>query len=181
MDPVSTMWRRQEEDVVTTQYRLTVYGPPRTKKTSNQTILVGRNHRLWVMGCAQLPDKAIVRRVLGRVKVMPSAAYRKWVKTARIVYHDPWPTIDARADLFLPLPDRPYNVCAIIYRERRIGDAVGYMQGLADFLAARGVIRDDKWIVTWDGTCMAGEPGAPPMDRQHPRIEVTLTALDASA
>lgn len=65
---------------------------------------------------------------------------------------------------------QPLNCCAIFYREKDRGDAVGYYQGLADALEAAGVVADDKWITQWDGSWLR-------KDRDRPRIEVTLTAV----
>lgn len=69
---------------------------------------------------------------------------------------------------------QPLNCCAIFYREKDLGDAVGYYQGLADALEAAGVVTDDKWIVQWDGSRLR-------KDKQRPRIEVTLTAVSDGA
>lgn len=66
---------------------------------------------------------------------------------------------------------QPLNCAALFFRQKRIGDANGYYQGLADALEAAGVLADDKWIVQWDGSRLA-------KDAKRPRIEVTLTALD---
>ena len=66
------------------------------------------------------------------------------------------------------LPDIPWNCAALIYRDANRGDAVGYQQAIADLLEKAGVLSNDKWIVTWDGTRMR-------KDAKRPRIEVTLT------
>lgn len=65
---------------------------------------------------------------------------------------------------------QPMNCAAIFYREKEIGDAVGYYQGLADALEAAGVLADDRWLVQWDGSRLR-------RDANRPRIEVTLTAI----
>ena len=65
---------------------------------------------------------------------------------------------------------QPLNCTAIFYREKNIGDAVGYYQGLADALEAAGIVANDKWIVQWDGSRLA-------KDADRARIEVTLTAI----
>ena len=65
---------------------------------------------------------------------------------------------------------QPLNCCAIFYREKDLGDAVGYYQGLADSLEAAGVLADDKWIKRWWGSDLD-------KDKERPRIEVTLTAI----
>ena len=65
---------------------------------------------------------------------------------------------------------QPLNCSAIFHREKNIGDAVGYYQGLADALEAAGIVSDDKWITQWDGSRLA-------KDATRSRIEVTLTAI----
>lgn len=65
---------------------------------------------------------------------------------------------------------QPLNCAAIFHREKNIGDAVGYYQGLADALEAAGIVADDKWITQWDGSRLA-------KDADRSRIEVTLRAL----
>ena len=65
---------------------------------------------------------------------------------------------------------QPLNCAAIFYREKNIGDAVGYYQALADALESSGIVSDDKWITQWDGSRLA-------KDATRSRIEVTLTAI----
>ena len=65
---------------------------------------------------------------------------------------------------------QPLNCAAIFYRQKNIGDAVGYYQALADALEAAGIVADDKWITQWDGSRLA-------KDADRSRIEVTLRAL----
>jgi hypothetical protein len=132
--------------------RIVIYGAPRTKKTSNQLVQAG-----------------------ARPRVLPSKAWLAWYASAHIVelresaagwLFSVWPP--KRGEL----PDQPYNCCALFYREAAIGDAVGYYQGLADLLEKRGVIRNDKWIVQWDGSRLL-------KDAERPRVELTLTPVAA--
>ena len=123
--------------------RLTVTGAPRTKKNSG---------------------RIDTRR--GRPILFPSKAWEKWLKTA-IIVSSVYPgstSPPARPPHHLAYP---VNCRAIFYRDRRIGDAVGYYQGLADLLEKRGVVKDDKWIVSWDGSRLD-------CDRERPRVEVEL-------
>lgn len=124
--------------------RFTVWGSPRTKKTSNQVV------------------------TKGRVRVLPSKAWSRWVKTAPILRGI---TREEPVRQVLSIADRPYNICATFYRDARRGDAVGYYQGLADLLEKRGVISDDKWLCAWDGSRLR-------VDRVNPRVEVVLTVMD---
>ena len=70
-----------------------------------------------------------------------------------------------------PVVDSPHNCRALFYRDAARGDAVGYYQGLADLLEKRGVISNDKWLVSWDGSRLE-------IDKENPRVEVTLTVWE---
>lgn len=127
--------------------RFTVCGAPRTKKTSNRLVHAG-----------------------GRARVLPSKAWTKWTKTAFIG------TQYSRDVAFrvTEVADRPYNCRAIFYRDAKRGDAVGYYQGLADLLEKRGIISNDKWLVSWDGSRLE-------IDRDNPRVEVELTPFTVAS
>lgn len=75
-------------------------------------------------------------------------------------------------ELQLPLPAIAYN-CAAVYYVDRYGDAADYNglnQGLHDALQDAGVLVDDWWIRTCDGTrIVCNDP--------TPRVELTLTPL----
>lgn len=128
---------------VTIQF--TVWGSPRTKKTSNQVV------------------------TRGRVRVLPSKAWTTWVKTAPILRGT---NRDEPVIQVFSVADELYNICAIFYRDARRGDAVGYYQRLADLLEKRGVISNDKFFVSWDGSRLE-------IDRKYPRVEIVLTACPA--
>ncbi len=125
--------------------KLTIYGAPRTKKNHGYTAKVrGRDGRT-------------------RRYHMPSAAWQKWAKTASIEGWDPVPAMWTIA--------HPINCQAIFYRDATRGDAVGYYQGLADLLEQRGVVADDRWIVSWDGSRLD-------KDKDNPRVEVELVSVE---
>ncbi len=44
-------------------------------------------------------------------------------------------------------------------------------EGLADILEAAGIVEDDKWIVSWDGSRLE-------VDHKRPRVEVELSTVD---
>ncbi|HYC33127.1 MAG TPA: hypothetical protein VEB59_12635 [Gemmatimonadales bacterium] len=99
---------------------------------------------------------------MGTRKVhLPSRPFRFWESSARI---------RRPPGLVTPLTGRAYNVAALFYRDWLAGDAVGYYQGLADFLQARGIVRDDKVFVSWDGSRLL-------LDRERPRVELVLTPM----
>lgn len=102
-----------------------------------------------------------VHRYGGRLKVVPSKQWMKWrdkVKESGDV--KPW----------MRLRDQPYNCRALFYRDADRGDATGLYQGLADVLQEAGVVSDDKWLVSWDGSQLL-------VDKTRPRIEIALTPI----
>lgn len=114
---------------------LVLFGPPRTKKTSNRVVFRG-----------------------GKPKVLPSAAWCAWLAALQRTRQLPFPA---------PLPDRPYRCCAVFYRDRTWGDLVGFQQGLADVLEKGGVVSNDRWIQSWDGTRLDVDPACP-------RVEIEI-------
>ena len=60
---------------------------------------------------------------------------------------------------------------AVWYRERKIGDLVGYVQGLADLLELRNVVANDRQLVCLDG-CRLDK------DKDRPRVEFTLSRVE---
>ena len=71
------------------------------------------------------------------------------------------------------LKDQPYNCAALFYRDADRGDAIGYLTGLADVLEYLGVVSNDRLLARWDGSEML-------VDRKNPRVEITLTAIEAN-
>ena len=94
----------------------------------------------------------------GRLKVIPSAAWMRWRDECLKQVH-PW----------MRLRDQAYNVSADFYRERATGDAVGFYTGLADVLEEAGIVSNDRFLVSWEGSRLL-------VDREHPRTEITLAA-----
>lgn len=139
--------------------RIVIPGAPRTKKTSNRIVKMGKFS-----------------------KVLPSEAFMEWFKEAmRMV-----PAIKSfarREGIELPFKG-PVHVKALFFLENAIqGDLVGYAQAIGDFLQepkinfkvnpprltrdGAGLITDDKMIASWDGSRVR-------IDRQNPRIEIEI-------
>lgn len=115
----------------------------------------------------------------GKPKVFPSKTYRKWVNSA---------TVTSAMNLY---PGLAYSVnCkALVYRKRKAGDLLGYLQAIADFLELcqscrqrkcskrclmrLPIIENDRWIVGWDGSRMLH-------DKLMPRVEITLERIDGT-
>ena len=66
---------------------------------------------------------------------------------------------------------RPVNCAALFYRDALRGDAVGFYQGLADVLEKAGIVENDKFIVSWDGSRLR-------KDAARPRVELVLTTTE---
>ena len=130
------------------ELRLTIAGAPRTKKNSQQIIMLKRK--------GQRP-----RRI-----VKPSQAWESWAEHSLPIIAQQI----RRSPIRTPLPDQPYNCAAFFYRDADRGDAVGFYQGLADLLEKAGVLSDDKWLVSWDRSRLL-------IDRENPRVELVLTRV----
>jgi len=126
---------------------------PRTKKNSREHIKRRTKHgKLITVPIPSAPYRQMEALVKQEASLAMALLDRRWVAVA-------WLSLA-----------QPLNCCAIFYREKDLGDAVGYYQGLADALEAAGVVADDKWIKQWDGSRLA-------KDAKLSRIEVTLTAI----
>ena len=100
----------------------TLFGAPRTKKTSNRLV-----------------------PVRGRQFVLPSKAWVKWRDSLT------FRCAGKMLPYSSPIKE-PVNCAAIFYRDALRGDAVGYYQGLADVLEYYRIVDDDKYLVSWDGS-----------------------------
>lgn len=70
----------------------------------------------------------------------------------------------------LPSYYAPVQVTATFYREKNLGDLIGFMQMLADCLEKAGIVENDRLVMSWDGTRMS-------KDADNPRTELEVTAL----
>lgn len=123
--------------------------------------LVSRSHAGEQIPPRTKKNSGQIITVNGRQLMMPSPEYRKWE------------TGCARAAMYdrtAPAITFEVNCAALIYRDRNVGDAVGYYQAIADCLEALGVVRNDRLIVSWDGTRML-------KDALNPRVELELTPV----
>jgi len=104
-------------------------------------------------------------KIGGSPRMLPSAAFKAYEKVAVPQLRQQW----RRGALCSPV-----NIRATFYRDALRGDAVGYYQALADVLEAAGVVEDDKWIVSWDGSRLGKDAG-------RPRVEVVIDAVAGEA
>jgi len=130
--------------VMSALLRFTVDGAPRTKKNSSRSVRPqGRSYP----------------------RILPSSAFEQWRALALRQL------CDLHWRRFVSLPFRcDVNCAAVFYRDRDIGDAVGYYQGLADLLQEARILVDDRQIVSWDGSRLA-------KDASRPRVDVTLSEI----
>ncbi len=128
--------------------RIVLPGAPRTKKTSNRVFHIGQKCR----GCGRG----------SRAVVQPSKAWADWCDSLSPILR-----LDMRVCTGEPIAFA-VNCAAKFYREADRGDMVGFMQGLADLLQHGGVVADDKWITSWDGSQLL-------KDARNPRVELVLT------
>lgn len=132
---------------MTTELAFTVAGAPRTKKNHGEIVQVG----------ARCP---VCRR--GKPVMLPARPWREWLK-------DLMRSLKPAAEKHPVCPlERPVNCRALFFRDRDQGDSVGFYQGLADVLQETGVVKDDRWLVTWDGSRLL-------LDHGRPRTEVVLS------
>ncbi|MEP6651798.1 MAG: hypothetical protein ABJA82_00475 [Myxococcales bacterium] len=121
-----------------------ILGPPRTKKTSN---------------------RIVTRKSDGRQFVIPSSANESWTKTA---------VLQLRSQRQAAPLDTPVNLTAVVYREKNLGDLIGYLQAIADALETAQVLTNDRLIVGFNGCRMT-------KDAANPRVELTVTELTTEA
>lgn len=121
---------------------LVIPGAPRTKKNHGRIVRCG-----------------------GKPRMLPSKVWEDWCKAACAYLDGLCGSPLRRPQLAVPL-----NCRAVFYRDAERGDAVGYYQGLADLLQHAGIVKDDVWIRSWDGSRLL-------KDAARPRVELTLEPL----
>lgn len=126
-----------------------IYGPPRTKKTSQRIIGSG-------------PKCGACGKRTGRPFLLPSEENVAWAKVAVAQLRT---QLAGRAPLEIPV-----NCRALIFRDANRGDAVGYYQAIADALEEAGVLTNDRFVVSWDGSRAL-------KDAANPRIEILLAPV----
>lgn len=100
----------------------------------------------------------------GRFPIMlPSKEFSAWNR----IVQPQLAAILAKSPLPLPITT-PVNVAAHFYRERNVGDAVGFYQALADALEEGGIVENDRLIISWNGSRLL-------KDAIEPRIVVAIS------
>lgn len=120
-----------------------IYGPARTKKNST------------TLGIKQSPQ------------------YKRWCKT--VVDALGRSQLPATTPLLVPngFPRIPLNLKALFYVDSKglPADLVGLLQGFCDALQVAGVVQDDIYIESFDGSRKLS------YDTTHPRVEFWITPL----
>lgn len=63
-----------------------------------------------------------------------------------------------------------WNMKAIVYRDRDVGDLLNYLAAISDVLENAAAVADDKQIIAVDGSRLS-------LDRARPRVEIELTEV----
>jgi crossover junction endodeoxyribonuclease rusA superfamily len=120
---------------------LVIYGRPTTKKNSSRVVMAGRYPRV-------LPSKAFTE--YEKLALQQLQFYRKRFYVAGPVH--------VRCRYYMP-------------DKRSWPDLVGLLQATSDILTDAKLIDDDKWIVHYDGSCIAG------VDKSSPRVEIDIIPI----
>lgn len=124
----------------------------------------GLAHELHDIGCPtdkKTSNRVVTRKSDGRTFVLPSDANRSWTKSA---------VMQLQSQRHGTTFDSPVTMRALVYREKNLGDLIGYLQSICDALEAAQVVTNDRLVVAFDGSRML-------KDAANPRVEVTLTAM----
>ena len=128
------------------------------------TMMIDKNTVLVILGrpATKKNSGQIVR--VGRFhKLLPSKAFIVYEEKALEQLKD-YDTLHFTGSLQLTvryyLPDR-----------RWWPDLIGLLQGTSDILQKAGIYDDDKYIVSYDGSCIAG------LDKENPRCEIEIKEL----
>lgn len=97
--------------------------------------------------------------------ILPSKAFKEYEKVALVQL--------ARVQAV----HGPVSVRCRYYLQNRKSwpDLVGLLQATSDILQAAGVIDNDKYIVNYDGSEIAG------LDKDNPRAEITITPINENS
>jgi Holliday junction resolvase RusA-like endonuclease len=105
-------------------------------------------------------QRIIVNRRTGKPLILPSKRYREYADAA---------CRHLKAQYRGPAFEGPVEVCAVYYlaSRSRWPDLVGLLQATGDILEEAGVITNDRNIVSWDGSRIAGVS-------ENPRAEIEI-------
>lgn len=106
-----------------------------------------------------------IANINNRHVLLPSKAYKTYERVALIQL--------ARVQAV----HGPVSVLCRYYLQDRAHwpDLVGLLQATSDILQAAGVIDDDKYIVNYDGSMIAG------LDKDNPRVEIIIHQINENS
>lgn len=117
-------------------------------------------YKLTILGAPRTKKNSSKIVGKGRRKwIVPSDAFTAYQKSAILRGNKPNKPIDY-----------PVILKATYYRDRAVGDLVNYLQGTCDLLELWKVVKNDKWIMGFDGSRLD-------KDKYDPRVEILLTKL----
>ena len=101
----------------------------------------------------------------GKSFVAPSAASKRWQRDAAIEM-----LRTRRRAGWTKAYDVPINLKALIYRDRDVGDLDNYIAAICDALEKASIVTNDNLVLAHDGSRLL-------IDRERPRVEITITPL----
>ena len=129
--------------------RLTILGPPRTKK----------NHQRII-------------RVKGRPVIVQAKTAEGWEASAVAQLREQHESAKRWGLGLRPgLEKMPRSLRALVYRDRKVGDLGNYLAAVCDALERAGVVENDRLIQSFDGSRLL-------IDRANPRVELEITPFD---
>lgn len=122
-------------------WEFTILSPPRTKK----------NHQ-----------RIIINKRTGRPMVIGGNSARAWESDGVLQLQSQWHRDGGIA--------QPVQLTATFFRDRKTGDLGNYLAAVCDALQKSGVVVNDRWIASFDGSRLASDP-------DNPRVVLYLTTM----
>jgi Holliday junction resolvase RusA-like endonuclease len=94
-----------------------------------------------------------------KTSIVPSNRCTQWTASAIRQLRE-------QDELGVPIAE-PVNLRALVYRDKLTGDLINYLQAVCDALEDAGIVENDKYIVSLDGSRMF-------KDRCNPRVEILI-------
>jgi Holliday junction resolvase RusA-like endonuclease len=140
---------------------------PRTKKNGSRVVTIPKKGGHRCHSCGHMP---------GFPKVLPSEAYERWEAACLVECIGIKRALLAHG-VVLPIA-APVSIEAHVYLmpaasgKMRLdcGDLVGYLQAIGDLLQAAEILKDDRLVEDWDGSCRH-------VDAAQPRVEVYIMVV----
>ena len=107
-------------------------------------------------------SQRIAKKADGTPFIVQSSHSEGWEKTAALHLRSQWHRPGGI--------NQPVLMMAAVFRQRNVGDRLNYWAAVSDALEKSGILTNDKWIHSVDGSrCF--------VDAANPRVEVTIVTL----